>query len=392
MGFVPGITTQIEAVLTEFGSQEIMTKGVGLIKYFAVSDESSNYVTTLKLNTDQVFSLVGKLPIDNKITTIVGDTSLKLKLFVDNTTNTYKTFENDPMVMVEQTAGNLYTNDSVSLYPYVINRNDTTNNQLNWLVDLSLPFGASDNTLWNAAFSNNGYSNTAISDMNTDDILLFVIDASQQAYIDGKTIKFTLPYLNTTVDLYGSYINTNQTKQYYDPFLKETSSYLSRFGSNVVLLFCDNVQKPNNDASKSWATGYNFLNAPFSQGNKSLANYIASPGRNKDIAVGMAFLDKGVIVIFNSYLYNGYVNRTNNNILLTNRNVVKRTVANFVCDLPMGRFFRSQNPTFGTGNSVRISSIGLYNENKDLIAIGRLSSEIEKNQGQRFTFLVKLVI
>lgn len=394
MGFVPGATTQIEAFLTELGAQELMTKGVTGIKYFAVSDNASNYSTTTKLSNYQVFTLAGKLPVDDKFLTVLNSTNLTSRVFVDNTTETLKTFESAEIsIILEQTEGDTITNDLFTTYPYVVDRTDNTSYELNWIKDLMLPYGSTDNSVWSATYANNGYSDTSIADMNTDDFLFFVIDGSQHAFIDGKSIKITIPYLSGTTNVYGSYLNTNKSKSYYDPFINETSSFLNgRFGDNVVLLFCDDVQKPNGDATKSWSTGYDFLNAPYSQGNKSLANFVSTPGFNKDVAVGIAYLDKGVIVIFNSYLYNGYVNRSNNNFSIENRNVIKRTVANFVCDLPIGKFYRSQNSTFATNTPVRISSIGLYNESKQLVAVGRLSAEIEKSSGQRFTFLVKLVI
>ena len=72
--------------------------------------------------------------------------------------------------------------------------------------------------------------------------------------------------------------------------------------------------------------------------------------------------------------------------------MVKRTVSNFVCDLPIGKFYRSQNSTFSSGTPVRISSIGLYNSDGDLMAVGKFNTQIEKNSGERLTFLVKLVI
>lgn len=393
MGFVPGTTTQIEAYLTELGAQELMNSGILGIKYFGVSDEASNYSTTQKLGNYQVFSLAGKLPVDNKFLTVINQDSLKSKVFVDNTTETFKTFEDNTIsVVLEEAVGGVNTINALAIYPYIVNKTNTGAYELNWIKDLLLPYGSGDNSLWSATFANNGYSNTAISDMNNDDLLFFVIDSSQHAYIDGKSIKFTIPYQSTTKDLYGTYLNTNRSKSYYDGFVHESSNYLSRFGENVVLLFCDDVQRPNGDITKSWSTGYDYTNAPFSQGNKSLANFVATPGFNKDTAVGIAFLDKGVIVIFNNYLYTGYVNKTNNNISISDRNLIKRTVANFVCDLPIGKFYRSQNPTWSTNTPVRVSSIGLYNESKQLIAVGRLSSEIEKNAGQRFTFLLKLVI
>lgn len=393
MGFIPGTTIEIEAYLTESGAQQIMSTGIGQVKYFAVSDEASNYGTLDKLTFNQVFTLGGKLTVDGRTLSVLTNPTLRSRIFVDNSNETFKTFEGDSgTVVVEQNIGSVTTSNFFNIYSYEVNKT-VSNYQLNWVSDLVLPYGSSDTTLWGLNFNSGGYSDTAISDMISNEALIFVIDGSQHAYIDGKSIKFTLPFLSGTTDLYGTYINTNNAKSFYDGLNTETSQYLTnRFGSNVVLLFSDYIQRPNADATKSWSTGYNFTNAPFSQGNKSLANYVASPGYNKDTAVGIAYLDKGVIVIFNPILYNGYVNRTTNDIAIYNRNLTKRTAVNFICDLPIGKFYRSQNTTYTSNSSLRISSIGLFNSQKELVAVARLNSEIEKNNAQRLTFLVKLVI
>lgn len=393
MGFVPGLSTEIEAFLTEKGSQEIMTNGVGSIKYFAVSDDASNYISPDKLTYNQVFTLGGKLAVDGKFLSVVNDTDLRSKIFVENSLETFKTFEGGSgTLIIENDIDNGVTNNYYSVYFYDVDKSVATYN-LNWLNDLKIPYGVGDTLLWNLPFNSGGFSDTSISDMSNTNCLIFVIDGSQHAYIDGKSIKFTMPYLGTTVDLYGTYLNTNMNKSYYDGLNSDMSQFISRFGKNATLLFCDNILRPNGgDPSKSWATGYNYTNAPFSQGNKNLANFTTNGGQNKDTAVGIAFLDKGVIVIFNTVLYNGFIGRSNNNLTLNNRNLIRRTVVNFVCDLPIGQFYRSQNTTFSSNLPIRISSIGLFNESKELMAIGRFNSEVEKKVAQRLTFLVKLVI
>lgn len=393
MGFVPGITTQIETFLTSKGAQQIMTNGIGIIKYFAVSDDACNYVTSNPLTYNQVFTLGGKLLVDNKALSVVNDQELNLRILVDNSSETFKTFLGDSgSVILEEAIGEQNTSYFYNIYPYTINRN-TINYQLNWIIDLKLPYGASDSLAWSRPFNSAGFSDTAIGDMFNNDFLLFTIDGSQHALIDGKSIKMTLPYFNSTVDLYGTFLNTNMSRSFYDGLYGDQSQYMRRFGSNTVLLFCDDIMRPNGgNPSLSWATGYNFSNAPYSQGNKSLANFVTNGALNKDTAVGIAYLDKGVVVIFNNVLYNGYVGRNNENISINNRNLVRRTVVNYICDLPIGNFTRSQNPTFTTNTPIRISSIGLFNENKELMAIGRFNQEVTKNPAQRLTFMVKLVI
>ncbi len=394
MGFVPGITTQIEAFLTEKGAEQLMTSGIEDIKYFAVADDAANYSTSSLLGINEMFTLAGKYHINNKQMSVLPiSTTLDTRIFTDDGTDQYKNFETDSgSILVEQEISFKKSVTEIGIYEYVVDSLDNTSQYINWIKDLKLPYGTADGYLWSATYSNGGYSNTAIADMNTSDFLFFVLDSSQYSYMDGKSVKFTIPYFSGSVDCYSSYLETGVSSSYYDSQYSDQSSFLSRFGDNTVLLFADDIQPPNADATKTWSKGYNYDNAPYSQGGKLLSNFNATAGRNKDIAVGIAFLDKGVVVIFNSVLYNGYINRSVTPLTITNNNIVRRTVANFICDLPIGKFYRSQNTTFTTGTPIRISSVGLYNSNKELIAIGRFNTQIEKNMGKRLTILVKVVI
>jgi hypothetical protein len=61
----------------------------------------------------------------------------------------------------------------------------------------------------------------------------------------------------------------------------------------------------------------------------------------------------------------------------------------FLINLPYNNFNTSQNPTFDeTENNVLISSIGIYDDNDVLVAVGKLSSPLEKKTNQ--TKLIEL--
>ena len=401
MGFVPGLSIQIESFLTENGANQLMASGISDIKYFSISDDAANYSTSLLLGLNEMFTLGGKFLVNDKQLSVLNSTRLESKIFVDNSAETFKTFESDSgQIFLEQNINFKDVINQVSISQYIINPINNLSSHLNWIKDLKLPYGSTDSSIWGTTYSNGGYSDTSISDMfintaldgmTSNSFATFVIDGSQHAYIDGKSIKFSIPFFSGSVDCYSSYLTTGMNASFYDSQITDASNYLTRFGGNAVLLFSDYIQRPNNDATKSWATGYGYNSSPYSQGGKHLANFVSGVN-NKDKAVGIAFLDKGVIIIFNPILYNGYDKRTISTISLTNNNIIRRTVANFICELPIGKFFRSQNSTFSTGNPIRVSSIGLYNSNKELIAIGRFDAQVEKNMGQRLTILVKIVI
>lgn len=139
--------------------------------------------------------------------------------------------------------------------------------------------------------------------------------------IDGKTIKLTLPKSGGgSYNIYGAF-QENSTlfnTSGLDTYLSENNPMSSAFGvpmlngvstdsddlttnyqSNIVLLFSDQIQKPNNDVSKSWSTGYTAV-----MGGEKV--YIHNAATKKEMfnlitdrCVGIAYLDKGFIVITN---------------------------------------------------------------------------------------------
>jgi hypothetical protein len=78
----------------------------------------------------------------------------------------------------------------------------------------------------------------------------------------------------------------------------ETSTLGNPFGDNVAFLFSDEILKPNGgNPLLSWGTGYGTVK-PFLN-NKLLYNLQTNSniGVSADTMVGVAYLDKGLIVI-----------------------------------------------------------------------------------------------
>jgi hypothetical protein len=156
--------------------------------------------------------------------------------------------------------------------------------------------------------------------------------------IDGKTVKLTLPYYvgtpsldphelelgvmtyvgsETTIDIYGTYneagINNNLDKKLSEPNISLSSLGVrpdlaavteTTYESNVVLLFCDDVAAPSANFN-NWGDGYTeVLNgtrvfSPSAQ-EKPTYNY------KNDRCVGVAYLDKGFIVITHPLIVDSY--------------------------------------------------------------------------------------
>ncbi len=190
-----------------------------------------------------------------------------------------------------------------------VNRNDVL---IDPLVNLFQSFGLSlnvnnDVTFTGTTLGNGGYSNTAFSGMGVDKIIVIGVDNSQYGeLIDGKTVKVELPTSAGTYTLYSSFLGGQQLNSVLDASYTDAAQATNRFGNNVAPMFCDAILKPNGgDASLSWATGYG-LAKPFSLNGKKTYNLQtnANIGLTADTVVGMAYLDKGFIVITNPTIVN----------------------------------------------------------------------------------------
>lgn len=181
--------------------------------------------------------------------------------------------------------------------------------------------------------------NKAITPIQNDLYLIFEIpNTSYGEIIDGKTIKFELPYFTggtssdiveeklgiydysgitgNTLVAYGTYNKNNLTTTNLDRVLSEIDRSVKDIGikpktdsttyeSNIVLLFSDAIKKPYNSAFDSWENGHSDLIDgtrvfnPLSQ-EKSLYDYY------NDECIGFVALDKGFIVITHPKIVDSY--------------------------------------------------------------------------------------
>lgn len=168
-----------------------------------------------------------------------------------------------------------------------------------------------------------------------DDILVIEIPhANYGEIIDGKSIKLTLP-ANVSGGKYNIYSAYQENIDVFettglDNYLSENGFLATNFGvglptelitstttssatttysnyqSNVVLLFSDEIKKPGGDSTKSWADGWDEMAA-----DPNAKVYVSSASTQKerfklydDTCVGIAYLDKGFIVITNPTIVN----------------------------------------------------------------------------------------
>ena len=181
-------------------------------------------------------------------------------------------------------------------------------------------------------------TNKAVLPIPNELFLIFEIpNGSYGELIDGKSVKFSLPYYTGTtsnvvdaklgyytyaaspllLEMYGTYNKKNLTTYNLDKVTSERDlsvkdigirpdlANVSTYESNVVLLFGDLIKQPQPATSSSWSDGYvdlldgtRVFNSASQE--KSLFNY------NLDECIGFAVLDKGFVVITHPKVVDSY--------------------------------------------------------------------------------------
>jgi hypothetical protein len=378
MGFINSATTiNIKGKLTPNGRQRLANGASSLITNFILGDSDANYNVYSGLTSGQIpdFSgdnfglslnnggagyqfrsgLIYKNGLDRKPVQLASS-------IISNTSNVlgYNT--------LYYTGGTLTQN--------IINRNNYNTDVLtNLFYSFALPTDAKGAEMFTGVTSNTGgFLDTALSGLASEEILVIGIDSSQYAeIIDGKSIHLQLTTLLASYDIYGTY-ESNVNLRDLDARAFDASTNLQQFGPNRCLLFSDSVQKPNNDSLLSWSTGYS-LPKPFSINGKKTWNFKTNTNTSTvaDKPVGMAYLDKGFIVITDSNIINNFplIGVTASATTITFSSVSSSISQKVTCIADRGEFTVSTNGTYSTGDVPRITEIGLLDDSGNLIAIAK---------------------
>jgi len=432
MGFIGSATTvTIRARLTKLGRQKILTNSNTIFSHFIIGDSDANYYTSNILPTGTIPTTSGNLAY------LTGTTSDNIAEGVGVNSKLYKTISPGTKKLVEQNSSAINvvlreigeTTVSGSNLSYLtISKSATTTDFTNLFKSLSLPLTISNiNTFSSAVSANGGWVDTPFSGLGVENVLLSVIDNDQYGeLIDGKSIKMTLPVYtgyttggtptgSTTYTLYSTFPKTTSPNAILDFRYKDTSGYPQYlFGNqiNVAFLVSDDIQRPNNDPTKSWSTGYDSYK-PFSQGGKETINVqtVASTGINSDRIAGIAYLDKGIIAITDQTIVNNiatdfsgdsatniindslglyyYSADTYNTVIDSIQNDL---VQDIICIAGRQEFYNTQNSTFDIGEDVRISEIAITDTAGNILAIGKTDRHVIKCKNDIVIFNVQIVI
>jgi hypothetical protein len=431
MGFINSANTvTIRARLTNLGREKLLTSNNTIFSHFELGDSDANYNSSEKLTTGRIPSDSGNLGA-NSLTNdnIYDNVGINSKLYVTVAPITKKAVEkNSSKINTAITSVGENTISGTSLTYLEIDKTDTNSQNTNYFKSLSLPIKGADNNFFTGTTSQNGgWSDTPFSGLGVNKVLMGVIDNSQYGeIIDGKSVKISLPVYTgfttggvptglTTYDIYSTFPRTTIPKSDLDSQYVDMSSYpqsLFRRKINVAYLVSDNIQKPNNDSSKSWSTGYDSFK-PFSLNGKELLNVqtVSSTGINADKIAGVIYLDKGIFIITDQVIVNNVAtnfsgdtdtNTINNNLGLyyysagTYNSIVdsvqKDFVQNIVCIAARGEFYNSQNETLTVTDDVRISEVAITDVGGNVLAIGKTDRHIVKKKNDFVIFDVQIVI
>jgi hypothetical protein len=398
MGFNNSSTNvSLVAKLTPLGRQRFATNSEKtLITTFALGDSDAYYGATDSLSTGQVPSESGDIgpngSVSNSTAPIAG---LKSFLVVNSAGITTKPIESmNSTVVTNQVYNGLTSISGANLSYSFINRNDyNTNSLVNLFYSFGLPLNYSDDVKFTGiTYASGGYSDTGLSGMAQTNIIVIAINNSTYGdVIDGKQIKVHFETSATTYDIYGTFLNFGQSTKVLDTQYRESSSVGTNFDSNVVLLYCDDIQKPNNNAALSWATGFG-LNKPFSLNSKQLSNLQTNTNTASiaDVPVGVAYLDKGFVVLTHPSITSGYtVSATSATTIMLN-SLSTEVYQTITCIANRGEFAASTNPTFSNGDVPRISEVGLFNNRGELMAIAKTDRQVLKPADSFKSFGVKI--
>ena len=397
MGFSnTGTTVQLTAKLTPYGRRKLAEGTPNLINGFSIGDSDANYLVEDPLSGGEVPVSSGNLGESDSFNNSVYENYKSRSSILLNTNGSLiKTIPSDKNRVSVETEFIGYKNLSSSgLTNNVLDRTDVTDSLSNLFYSFGLPITDSDKEIFDSLpYSKGGFSDNALSGINQDNIIIIGIDKSQYGeVIDGKNVRIDITFNGNNYLLYSTFQKRTVSDNNQDSKFRESNSKINFIGNNIVYLFSDQIQRPNSDLSKSWATGYG-LKRPYVTGKKEYFNLQTSTnvGLNADNAVGFIHLDKGFIVITDPTIVGDYNTGDENNTTVTFTSVVSNVVRKVTCVLDVGEFRSTRNKTYNDGR-LRISEINLHDNTGQIVAVAKTNGHLLKGLNQVLVLGVTIVV
>lgn len=395
----------LTANFTVFGRQQLLGNNSNVITHFSLGDGDAYYGVSLPLKSGEVPTTNGILGLNNSTINSIAKGYTPKSLIYSDAKGSKKKLVKEGSNNITNTIELLGQKTiTASLVDSPISQNiiDRTNFETDSLVNLfysfKLPITDVDDKLFiSTPSSKGGYSDTALNVMSQDKVLILGIDNNEYGeMVDGKTIKVEVTNtLGSKFTLYSTYERTLTPNKQHDANFSDKSFNSSVFGNNIAFLFSDDIQKPNNDSTKTWSKGH-FATKPYSKSGKELFNMFneVTTSTVSDKIVGIAFLDKGFIVIVDQTIINDF-DPTHANALLTKisfDSISTQINQNITCIIDRGEFGTSSNPTWGVRDKIRVSEVLLLDEAENIIAVAKLDRHIELTSAQFMALNIKISV
>lgn len=378
-------TRTLTAKLTAFGRKALVSNDNFLITSFSLGDSDANYYATLPLTTGEIPAESGEIGPNASISnSTTQNVTIKSALVVSGNGVLTKPVEKQSTQIISTIIPNgQVTINGGDISYNVINRNNfETDSLVNLYYSFGLPLTTvQDINFTDVSFENGGYSNTTLRGLAKSNIL--VIGLKNTTYgesLDGKQIRLNLSTTAGNFTIYSTFQNKGASLVSEDANFRDTSITTRFIGDNIALLFSDDIQTPNGGVGGlSWGTGFG-SNLPFSQGQKQLYNLTttSSLGKNADTMVGVAYLDKGFLVITEQSIVNAFVSSATTDTTIVFGSISTQVSQSITCIANRGEFGTSTNPSFNNTSVPRISEVGLYDRIGNLIALAKPDRHITK--------------
>jgi len=396
MGFLASASTvTLTAKLTPYGRRQLLLNSSSIITQFSIGDSDANYYGDLVLTNGRVPDMAGEIGANSTFNNgAYTNTLIKTPIVVNSSGALKKPILNgsNEVVITPITNGVRTLTDTLFTSIFSDRTTGDSDGNANLFHSFGLPITQTQKDL----YTTGTYLSSAIENINQDKVLVLAIDACQYGeVIDGKSIKITLSAVTAATDytIYSTFQKTLTSLTTQDAKVVENQSMGVPFGKNVVLLFSDQVKKPNGDATKSWATGSG-TTKPFSLNNKEQFNSVTnvSTGAVVDEAVGIAYLDKGIIVITNQDIVNDYDTATGGTTTIRYNHISNEVAQNITCIVERTEFATSTNTTHTAGESIRVSEVALYDASNNVIAIAKSNEQILIGANQYMALGVRILV
>lgn len=387
----------LTAKLTPAGRRRFATNSSNtLISGFSLGDSDANYYASIPLSSGQIPAESGDIGSNSTASNSTAQVAaIKSFLVVNANGIVIKPIEtrNSNVVVNTTSIGQVIVSGINLTHNYINRLNYNTDSLVNLFYSFGLPVNSKDDVKFTGTtFNNGGYADTSLSGLAQNNIIVIGINNTQYGeMLDGKQIKVHFETSAATYEIYSTFMNKDTSKEVQDANYRDTSIEATKIDSNIAFLFSDSIQKPNNDSSLSWATGFG-LRRPFSLNSKQLFNLQTDTNTSSiaDKLVGIAYLDKGFIVITNPIITSAFTSSLTSATTITFDSVSTEIYQTVTCIADRGEFGSSSNSTFTSGDTPRISEVALYDNTGVLMAIAKSDRHITKNINEFLALGIKI--